>query len=32
MEMEVQASALKQSVEEEHQRWRNAQNNYERQV
>ncbi|CAA7392158.1 unnamed protein product [Spirodela intermedia] len=32
MEMEVQVSTLKQSVEEEHQRWRNAQNNYERQV
>ncbi|CAA6656561.1 unnamed protein product [Spirodela intermedia] len=32
MEMEVQVSTLKQSVEEEHQRWRNAQNNYERQT
>ncbi|XP_078447741.1 nuclear pore anchor [Wolffia australiana] len=32
LEMESQISSLKQSVEEEHQRWRNAQNNYERQV
>ncbi|KAL5732092.1 hypothetical protein ACHQM5_004749 [Ranunculus cassubicifolius] len=32
MEMEVQISSLKEDLEKEHQRWRVAQNNYERQV
>ena len=32
MEMEAEVSSLKQSLEEEHQRWRSSQNNYERQV
>ncbi|PIA37605.1 hypothetical protein AQUCO_03000279v1 [Aquilegia coerulea] len=32
MGMEVQISSLKKDLEEEHQRWRTAQNNYERQV
>lgn len=30
--MEVQVSALKEDLEKEHQRWRTAQTNYERQV
>ncbi|XP_010260814.1 PREDICTED: nuclear-pore anchor isoform X2 [Nelumbo nucifera] len=30
--MEIQISSLKEDLEKEHQRWRTAQNNYERQV
>lgn len=30
--LEIQVSALKEDLEKEHQRWRNAQANYERQV
>ncbi|KAF8412623.1 hypothetical protein HHK36_000592 [Tetracentron sinense] len=32
MGMEIQISSLKEDLENEHQRWRTAQNNYERQV
>lgn len=32
MALETQVSALKEDLEKEHQRWRSAQANYERQV
>ncbi len=32
LEMEIQISAVKEDLEKEHQRWRSAQANYERQV